>query len=59
MNSMDDRREPAAGSVVIAFQVREAEDPVCIVIGPSHRPYFVFHDGHEEVVSSDPPPPVS
>ncbi len=41
----------AATSVMIRFQHRDPDSPVAIVIGASHRPYFVFEDGRRELVS--------
>jgi hypothetical protein len=39
------------GSIVIAFRHGEGDGPSAIVIGRSHVPYYLFADGHLEIVS--------
>jgi hypothetical protein len=49
----DAGHEPPVDSIVTPLRFSGEDGPEAIVIGPSHRPYFVFSDGRTEWASPD------
>lgn len=45
---------PHPGSIVIDFRLRGPGDPVGVVIGPDHAPYYLLEDGRTEPASPAP-----
>ncbi|MCI3132827.1 hypothetical protein [Phenylobacterium aquaticum] len=46
--SADDHATPPDASVLIPFRHGSADDPVAIVIGLGHMPYYLYRDGRTE-----------
>jgi hypothetical protein len=52
--SSDVGHQPPADSIMTPLRYGGEDGPRAIVIGPTHKPYFVFDDGRTEPVAPEP-----